>query len=86
MANLDVTINEFMAKLIAKNPGETEFHQAVKEVVESLMPFIDENPKYKHEKILERISEPERVILFRVPWHNDKGEIQIWNLIANCNT
>ena len=70
-------VNDFMAKVIAKNPGETEFHQAVKEVVESLMDYIDENPKYKKGKILERMVEPERVIIFRVPWLDDKGEIQI---------
>ena len=70
-------VEEFMAKIIAKNPGEVEFHQAVKEVADSLMPFIEENPKYKHSKILERIAEPERVIMFRVPWMNDMGEIQI---------
>jgi glutamate dehydrogenase/leucine dehydrogenase len=70
-------LNEFMAKIIAKNPGEKEFHQAVKEVAESLIPFIEENPKYKVAKILERIAEPERVILFRVPWVDDKGEVQI---------
>jgi len=74
---LNVQVNEFMAKVIARNPGETEFHQAVQEVVESLMPFIAENPKYKHAKILERITEPERVIMFRVPWLDDNGEIQI---------
>jgi glutamate dehydrogenase/leucine dehydrogenase len=74
---LDVKVNDFMAKVIAKNPGETEFHQAVKEVVESIMPVIDENPKFKYGKILERITEPERVILFRVPWLDDSGEIQI---------
>ncbi len=78
MANiLDLKINDFMAKVIAKNPGETEFHQAVKEVVESLLPFIEENPTYKHAKILERITEPERVLMFRVPWLDDKGEIQV---------
>jgi len=66
-----------MAMIKAKNPGENEFHQAVQEVTESLIPFIDENPKYRHAKILERIAEPERVILFRVPWLDDKGEIQI---------
>ena len=66
-----------MAKIIAKNPSEVEFHQAVLEVSESLIPFIEENPKYKHAKILERIAEPERVIMFRVPWQDDKGEIQI---------
>ncbi len=78
MANiLDVKINDFMAKIIAKNPGETEFHQAVQEVVESLLPFIEENPRYKHAKILERITEPERVVMFRVPWIDDQGEIQV---------
>jgi glutamate dehydrogenase (NADP+) len=68
---------KFMANIIARNPGELEFHQAVREVAESLVPFIEENPKYKHAKVLERIAEPERVILFRVPWLDDKGEIQI---------
>lgn len=74
MANI---VEEFMAKVIAKNPGEIEFHQAVHEVAESILPFIEENPKYKKAKILERIAEPERAILFRVPWVDDKGEIQI---------
>lgn len=75
MANKNLT--DFMAKLIAKNPGEVEFHQAVEEVAETLFPFIEENPKYKQAKILERIAEPERVVLFRVPWLDDKGEVQI---------
>jgi len=66
-----------MAMIKAKNPGENEFHQAVQEVAESLIPFIEENPKYKHAKILERIAEPERTIIFRVPWLDDKGEVQI---------
>ena len=70
-------VDEFMAKIIAKNAGEKEFHQAVREVAETLIPFIEENPKYKTAKILERIAEPERVILFRVPWMDDKGEVQI---------
>jgi glutamate dehydrogenase/leucine dehydrogenase len=74
---LNVKVNEFMAKVIAKNPGEVEFHQAVKEVVESIMEFVEENPKYKSAKILERMVEPERVIIFRVPWLDDKGEMQI---------
>jgi len=76
-SNYETLVNEFMAKIIARNPGEKEFHQAVKEVTESLVPFIEENPKYKAAKILERIAEPERVILFRVPWVDDKGEIHI---------
>ncbi len=74
---MDPNVERFMATIKAKNPGESEFHQAVHEVAESLIPFIEENPKYKHAKILERLSEPERVILFRVPWLDDKGEIQL---------
>lgn len=74
---MDPRVEKFMAKIIAKNPSEVEFHQAVLEVSESLIPYIEENPKYKHAKILERIAEPERVILFRVPWQDDKGEIHI---------
>ena len=78
MADLmDVHVNEFMAKVIARNPSETEFHQAVQEVVESLIPFVEDNPKYKHSKILERMVEPERVVMFRVPWVDDTGEIQV---------
>ncbi len=70
-------VKEFMAKIIARNPGEEEFHQAVEEVVATIIPYVEENPKYKAAKILERIAEPERVILFRVPWKDDKGEIQL---------
>ena len=70
-------VEDLMAKVIAKNPGEEVFHQAVREVVESLLPFIEANPKYKEAKILERMCEPERVIIFRVPWIDDKGEFQI---------
>lgn len=78
MANVfDIQINDFMNKVISRNPGEPEFHQAVQEVAESLIPFIEENPLYKSAKILERMVEPERVIMFRVPWFDDKGEIQV---------
>jgi glutamate dehydrogenase/leucine dehydrogenase len=70
-------VEEFMLALKAKNPGETEFHQAVQEVVESLIPFVESQPKYRDAKILERMTEPERVLIFRVPWSNDKGELQI---------
>ncbi len=78
MANiLEQKVNDFMAKIIAKNPGEVEFHQAVHEVAESLIPFIEENPQYREAKILERIAEPERVIMFRIPWVDDKGSIQV---------
>jgi len=74
---MDPRVDQFMAKVNAKNPAEPEFHQAVMEVAESIVPFIEENPRYKHAKILERLAEPERVIIFRVPWLNDKGEIEI---------
>ena len=78
MANvMEQKVQDFMAKVIAANPGEVEFHQAVHEVVESLIPFVEENPQYKDAKVLERMIEPERVILFRVPWVNDKGEVQV---------
>ncbi|MFW5960604.1 MAG: NADP-specific glutamate dehydrogenase [Chitinivibrionales bacterium] len=67
----------FMEEVKAKNPAEPEFHQAVEEVAESLIPFIDANPSYKEAKILERIVEPERIIVFRVPWADDRGEVQV---------
>src|SRR5215831_13522798 len=70
-------IEEFMQRIKSKNPHEPEFHQAVFEVAESLLPYIEENPRYKKAKILERIAEPERVIIFRVPWIDDQGEFQI---------
>lgn len=74
---LQEKVNNFMAGLIARNPNEPEFHQAAREVIESIMPYIEENPIYQDEKILERITEPERVVIFRVPWIDDKGNIQI---------
>ena len=70
-------IEEFMDLVVRKNPHEVEFHQAVREVVESVMPFIEKNPKYQKAKILERMIEPERTIIFRVPWLDDQGEVQI---------
>jgi len=76
-AHLKEKVEQFMAKVIAKNQGEKEFHQAVEEVVESLIGFIEENPKYKDARILERMVEPERVIMFRIPWLDDKGDIQV---------
>ena len=75
MANAKV--KSFMANVIKKNSCEVEFHQAVEEVVTSVMPFIEKNKKYADAKILERIVEPERVIMFRVPWLDDKGGIQV---------
>ncbi len=70
-------IDAFMAKVKATNGHETEFLQAVLEVAEAVIPLVEETPKYKAAKILDRIVEPERTILFRVPWLDDKGEIQV---------
>ena len=70
-------INGFMADLMAKNPGENEFHQAVKEVIESVAPVVMAYPYMREQKVLERMVEPERVIMFRVPWMDDQGEVQI---------
>src|SRR5205807_354821 len=66
-----------MAGVKAKNPGEVEFHQAVQEVAESLTLVLDREPRYRKAKILERIIEPERVIMFRVGWQDDKGELHV---------
>ncbi len=74
---MEAKVRKFMDEVIAKNPGEKEFHQAVMEVAEKLIPFIDVNPKYAHGKILERMVEPERTIMFRVPWVDDGGEVQV---------
>ena len=70
-------VDRVMETVIARNPGETEFHQAVREVAESVAPVIDKNPQFAKMKVLERIVEPERQIMFRVPWTNDKGEVQV---------
>ena len=71
------TIDEFMDVVKTRNSGETEFHQAVHEVVESLWDYLKQNPHYLHGRILERVIEPERVIQFRVPWRNDRGTIEV---------
>ena len=74
---MEEKVNEFMNMVKSKNPGEEEFIQAVQEVAEKLIPFIEDNPKYKQAKVLERIIEPERVIMFRVPWIDDQGNVQV---------
>jgi len=71
------TADEFMDYVKKKNPGENEFHQAVEEVVHSVWEFIQKNPDYSRQHILERLVEPERVIIFRVPWRDDKGNIHV---------
>ena len=70
-------VSEVMEWVKAKNPAESEFHQAVQEVVESLAAVMDKHPEYKNAKVLERIIEPERVIMFRVPWIDDQGNMQV---------
>jgi len=70
-------VSRVLKSVIAKNPAEPEFHQAVREVLASLSPVLDRHPKYEKAKILERMTEPERVIMFRVPWLDDKGDVQV---------
>jgi glutamate dehydrogenase (NADP+) len=70
-------VQNFMANVIAKDPLEKEFHQAVHEVVESLAPFVVQNPVFMKARILERMAEPERIVMFRVPWLNDRGEVEL---------
>ena len=70
-------IHDFMSEVAAKNAGETEFLQAVEEVAEAIIPFMEENPKYNNKMLLERMVEPERVLMFRVPWLDDNGNIQV---------
>ena len=67
-------IDAFMAEVAKSNANEPEFLQAVQEVAETVIPFIEKNPKYAHGKLLERMVEPERTIMFRVAWTDDKGE------------
>ncbi len=75
--NMHHLVDQFMESVVAKNPGEVEFHQAVKEVVETIIPFIQENPKYQGKALLERLTEPDRLITFRVSWVDDSGKIQV---------
>jgi len=71
------SIDAFMEQVVAKNPAQPEFHQAVREVAESVMPVIEATPTYRKAKILERMVEPERVLMFRVPWVDDQGQVQV---------
>jgi len=70
-------VNSFMERVKLNNPLEPEFHQAVEEVIVSIAPFLSENPRYCKDALLERLVEPERVIMFRVPWVDDKGQVQV---------
>ncbi|BCA78833.1 NADP-specific glutamate dehydrogenase [Desulfuromonas sp. AOP6] len=77
MTKLDEKVEPMFQEVLKRNPGETEFHQAVREVIESLGPVLVKHPEFGHHKIIERICEPERQIIFRVPWQDDKGEVHI---------
>ena len=66
-------MEDIMETIKSRDPGEKEFHQAVSEVMESIQPVLDQHPEYRHAAILDRIVEPERVIMFRVPWMDDRG-------------
>ena len=71
------SVENFMSMIHLKNPNETEFHQAVHEVVESLWGFLEQNQEYIYSGVLQRIVEPERIIMFRVPWRNDRSEVEV---------
>jgi len=70
-------MDDFTKRVMEKDPGEKEFHQAVKEVLESVKPVLDRNPEFRRAAVLERIVEPERVIMFRVPWMDDEGQVYV---------
>ena len=74
---MDEYVTKLMAEVKAKNPAEPEFHQAVQEVAESLSLVFERHPEYRKAMILERIIEPERVIMFRVPWQDDQGNVHV---------
>ena len=74
---MEKRVIDFMNDVSSKNLGETEFLQAVEEVAEAVIPFIEKNPRYKDKMLLERMIEPERVIIFRVPWIDDDGKTQV---------
>jgi len=77
MPQFDERIGEIYKEVLRRNPGEVEFHQAVREVIECLGPVLAKHPQFAHNKIIQRICEPERQIIFRVPWCDDKGNVQI---------
>ncbi len=78
MAGLaEAEVNHFMEGLVRRNPGEQEFHQAVREVAETLMPFILDHEKYRENQILERMTEPDRIVIFRVTWEDDAGHVRV---------
>jgi len=82
-----MNLEKIMTDLEKKNPGQSEFLQAAREVLETIVDFVNENPRYDHAKIIERLVEPERTLLFRVTWIDDKGEVQVnrgYRIQFNC--
>ncbi len=77
MVDTKTNIENICEEVIARNPGETEFHQAVREVVNSLGPVLEKHPEFVEEKVIERLCEPDRQIMFRVPWQDDEGRIHV---------
>lgn len=77
MAKSRLAVDRFMHGLKRRNPGEVEFHQAVQEFVESVMPFVIEHPEYEQARILERMTEPDRIVIFRVSWEDDDGNVRV---------
>ncbi len=74
---IDEKLDDVYADVLRRNPGEPEFHQAVREVLESIGVVISKHPEFARQKIIQRICEPERQIIFRIPWQTDDGEVQI---------
>ncbi len=77
MEMIETGVDTFMERVMRRNPGEVEFHQAVREVVENVLPFVETHPEYKRACILERLVEPDRVIMFRVAWEDDEGQVHV---------
>ncbi len=74
---IDEKLEAAFAEVVRRNPGEVEFHQAAREVLESLGPVVAKHPEFREHKVIQRMCEPERQIIFRVPWQDDSGEVQI---------
>src|SRR5215211_4969879 len=77
MADIDMKLESICEEVVARNPGEPEFHQAVREVVDSLGSVLDEHPEFLEQKVIERLCEPDRQIMFRVPWQDDGGNVHV---------
>ena len=77
MADMKAYVQEILAQVAKKDPDQKEYQNTVKEVLTTIVPVLEKNPQYKEAKLLERMVEPERVIMFRVPWQDDKGEIHV---------